>query len=64
MANTLLNAATEWLTQQGMTDVRGPVSPSMNDEVGLLVDGFDMPRRVQMPYNPPYYTDLLRTAGF
>lgn len=64
VANTLINAAAAWLREQGMTAMRGPISPSMNDEVGLLVDGFDRPAMMQMPYNPPYYSELLERAGF
>lgn len=64
VANALLNAASDWLRSQGMTQVRGPVSPSTNDEVGLLVDGFDTPPSALMPWNPPYYVDLLANAGF
>jgi 8-amino-7-oxononanoate synthase len=64
VANTLINAAAAWLREQGMNTIRGPVSPSMNDEVGLLVDGFDRPAMLQMPYNPSYYADLLEAAGF
>jgi GNAT superfamily N-acetyltransferase len=64
VANTLISSASAWLREQGMTEVRGPISPSMNDEVGLLVEGFDSPAVVQMPYNPSYYTTLLENAGF
>lgn len=64
VANSLFNAATDWLRAQGMTDVRGPISPSMNDEVGLLVDGFDMPAAAMMPYNPRTYPQLVERAGF
>lgn len=64
VANTLFNAAGFWLREQGITVMRGPVSPSMNDEVGLLVEGFDSPAMFQMPYNPPYYIELIERAGF
>ena len=30
----------------------------------MLVDGFDSPPAVMMPYNPPYYPALLEAAGF
>ena len=33
--------------------MRGPVSPSLNDEAGLLVEGFDTPSVIMMPHNPP-----------
>ena len=63
VANTLFNAAAAWLREQGMTVMRGPVSPSMNDEVGLLIEGFDSVPMMQMPYNPPYYAALFENAG-
>lgn len=64
VTNTLISAASTWLREQGRTDIRGPISPSMNDEVGLLVEGFDSPAVLQMAYNPEYYTRLLENAGF
>jgi len=64
VANTLLNAAAEWLRERGMNVMRGPVSPSMNDEVGMLCDGFDGAPTFLMPYNPPYYNTLIHDAGF
>jgi 8-amino-7-oxononanoate synthase len=64
VANTLFNAAADWLRAQGMNEVRGPISPSMNDEVGLLVDGFEYTPAAMMPYNPPHYVELIERAGF
>ena len=64
VANALLNAASDWLREQGMDTVRGPVSPSTNDEVGLLIKGFEHIPSALMPWNPPYYVDLLEKAGF
>jgi GNAT superfamily N-acetyltransferase len=64
VAQALLNAAEDWLREQGMEAIRGPENPSQNEEVGLLVDGFDRPRVVMMTYNPRYYQDLIEGAGF
>lgn len=64
VAEALLAAATEWLRGQGMEAIRGPENPSQNEEVGLLVDGFDRPRVVMMTYNPRYYQALIERAGF
>ena len=47
-----------------MTDVRGPVNPSLNYEVGLLVDGFDTPPTFLIPYNHAYYGKLIEACGF
>jgi len=63
-AEALFDAASEWLRAKEMTAIRGPVHPSVNDEYGLLVDGFDSPPVVMMPYNPPYYVDFIEQYGF
>lgn len=64
VTRALIEAACEWLRQRGRTHIRGPVNPSMNDECGLLVEGFDRPPVIMMPYNPPYYAALLEACGF
>jgi hypothetical protein len=46
-----------------MTAMRGPASPSVNDEYGLLIDGFDKPPAILMTYNPPYYQKLIEGYG-
>jgi hypothetical protein len=60
----LFSAAEEWLAGQGLTSARGPISPSMNHECGLLVDGFEHPPAIMTPWSPPYYDDLVRGAGY
>lgn len=62
--HVLLAEACAWLASKGMTDVRGPVHPSLNYEAGLLVDGFDTPPTYMIPYNLPYYEQLLVDFGF
>lgn len=62
-AHALLDAAAQWLKSKGMEVIRGPLSPSTNDECGLLVEGFDGPPVFMMPYNPPYYAQLLEGWG-
>lgn len=62
-AKALLDAAADWLRKKGRSDMRGPVNPSMNDEVGLLVEGFNEPPVVLMTYNPKYYANLLEGYG-
>ena len=63
-ARELLAAAEGWLAAHSLTSVRGPISPSMNHECGLLVDGFDTPPVIMTPWNPPYYGGLVEGAGF
>ena len=64
VAGALLDAAAGWLRARGLTGVRGPVNPTMNDVAGLLVDGFDRPPAILLPYNYPYYQGLLERWGF
>ncbi len=64
VAQALFTAACQYLADQGMTDVRGPVNPSLNYELGTLVEGFDTPPTFMMTYNPPYHHDLICGFGF
>ena len=63
-AAALFDAAAAWGRARGMTTLRGPANPSLNDEAGLLVDGFDSPPVLMMTYNPRYYVELYEKAGF
>ncbi|MFA6457428.1 MAG: hypothetical protein WCW40_11445 [Bacteroidota bacterium] len=63
VANALFDAAKKYLLSQGMNAMRGPANPSVNDEYGLLVDGFDSPPVVLMTYNPKYYETLITNYG-
>lgn len=58
VANALFAAAAAWLRERGCDTLRGPMSPSINDECGLLVEGFQTPATLMMPHNPPYYATL------
>jgi GNAT superfamily N-acetyltransferase len=64
VAAALLAAASEWCRARNHDVLRGPASFSVNDECGLLVDGFERPPTLMMPHNPRYYMDLLEHAGF
>ena len=62
-ASRLLEAAAVWGRERKMTVLRGPTNPTLNDEAGLLVDGFDSPPVLMMTYNPRYYAPLLEGQG-
>lgn len=63
VAEKLIQEATRILKREGMTSLRGPYNPSVNDECGLLVDGFQSPPMIMMPYNPPYYEKMYEELG-
>ena len=62
-AAALLQRCAGWLSARGLESMRGPVSPSTNDECGLVVEGFEHPPTLLTPHNPPYYGELLERAG-
>lgn len=64
VAGALLDAAADWLRGRGLATVRGPANLSSNEDWGLLVDGYDRDPAIMMPYNPPYYAELIEGAGF
>ena len=62
-AAALIEQAGEWARARGMDNLRGPANLSLNDECAFLLEGFDSPPMVMMPYNPPYYHDLMEKCG-
>jgi hypothetical protein len=60
----LLHTAEAWLRQRGMTRVRGPFSLSINQECGLLVEGFDTPPMLMMSHGRPYYRERIEALGY
>ena len=63
-AAALFAAASAWVKRKGMKALMGPVNLSFNHDCGLLVEGFDLPPAMMMPYNPRYYEALLTGNGF
>lgn len=60
----LLETACGWLREQGMKRVQGPFNLSINDECGLLVEGFDTPPSVMMGHARPYYAGRIEALGY
>lgn len=58
-ASALLDSALSWLQENKISHVIGPVNLSTNNTCGLLIEGFETPPFVMMPYNAPYYQQLL-----
>ncbi len=63
-AAALMRAAEQWAAARGRTRVRGPINPSLNDNGGLLVEGFDTDPAILMPHNPPEYGAYIEAAGY
>jgi hypothetical protein len=59
----LLDAAAGWLRERGRDRMVGPMDFTMNDDVGVLIEGFDREPFVRQPWHPPYYQELCEAAG-
>ncbi|MHB8492865.1 MAG: N-acetyltransferase, partial [Solirubrobacteraceae bacterium] len=58
----LLDAAADWLRERGCERMVGPADLTMNDESGILVEGFEEPVMIREPWHPPYYQQLVEGA--
>jgi GNAT superfamily N-acetyltransferase len=61
---SLMATVEGWLAERGITRISGPFSLSINDQCGLLVDGFDSPPSVMMGHARPYYAERLQALGY
>jgi hypothetical protein len=66
VASGLLEAAETWVQEQlpGANRLRGPMELDPCRSPGLLVDGYNQRSAILMPYNPPYYPELIEAAGY
>jgi GNAT superfamily N-acetyltransferase len=62
-ARALLSAAESWLRERNRSKFVGPFDFTMNDEAGVLIDGFERKPMIKQPWQHPYYQDLLEGAG-
>ena len=60
--HALLDAAAGWLRERGQERMVGPASFAMNDESGVLIEGYDLRPMILQPWNPPYYAELLEAG--
>ncbi|MQA76016.1 MAG: hypothetical protein GEU88_17060 [Solirubrobacterales bacterium] len=63
VARALIEAASGWLAERGRGRMLGPMDFTTNDEVGLLIEGYDEPSMILEPWHPPHYRALLEGLG-
>lgn len=63
-AHALVDAAVDWARGRGLTTIKGPRGLLAGDGIGLLVDGFQHRPAVGIPFNLPYYDQLVVSCGF
>jgi GNAT superfamily N-acetyltransferase len=59
----LLAAAEGWLRSHGRDRMVGPMDFTMNDESGVLIEGFEREPMIKQPWHPPYYAARCEEAG-
>ncbi len=59
----LLRAAEGWLRERGCDRAVGPMDFTMNDESGVLIEGYEREPMIKQPWHPPYYRDRCEQAG-
>ncbi len=63
VAQALFRQVDQDMQAWGVRKIIGPLNPSFNDSIGILVEGFDHPPYYEMPHNPDYYEELILTCG-
>jgi len=64
VARSLLAAAEGWARSKGRHRLLGPMTLDTKGEMGVLVEGFDSPPRIGMPYHLPHVGRLIEEAGY
>src|ERR687893_1136856 len=59
----LLGAAEGWLRSKGRDHMVGPMDFTMNDESGVMIEGFERVPMIKQPWHPPYYAARAEEAG-
>ena len=64
VAAALLGAAEEWLRERGRSRLLGPMDFTTNDEVGILIEGYELRPMILQNWHPPFYKELLEELGY
>lgn len=64
VAVALIDAATEWAAAKGRARILGPMDFTTNEEIGILVEGFERRPMILEPWHPPFYGELIEAEGF
>jgi GNAT superfamily N-acetyltransferase len=64
VARALLDAATKWARERGRDRILGPMDFTTNDELGILIEGYERRPMILEPWHPPHYRELVEAEGF
>ena len=63
VVTALVDAASEWARGKGRERILGPMDFTTNDEVGILIEGYERRPMILEPWHPPYYRELIEAEG-
>lgn len=63
VGQALIDAAAKWLLRRGMRRMRGPISLTMNDEIGVLIEGFETPPVLMMNHSRVWQDRIALSTG-
>jgi GNAT superfamily N-acetyltransferase len=63
LLDALLEAAASWCRAHGCDRMVGPMNFALNDEAGILIEGFEHEPLIREPWTPPYYQRRCEQAG-
>src|SRR5205085_773399 len=61
--HSMLNTAESWLRERECERMVGPMDFQMNDESGVLIEGFELEPMIRQPWQPPYYRQRFEEIG-
>jgi hypothetical protein len=64
VAGSLLETAAGWAAEKGRGRILGPMDFTTNDEIGILIEGFERRPMILENWHPPFYMELIESAGF
>jgi hypothetical protein len=64
VAGALLAAASQWGAAKGRSRILGPMDFTTNDEIGILIEGYERRPMILEPWHPPFYRELIEAEGF
>jgi len=62
--SALFGTAENWLRENGMQNAIGPFNLGINQELGILVEGFETPPRIMTTHSPRYYGAAIEACGY
>ena len=64
VSRALFETAEQWCREKGLDKIIGPCNPTPSHIIGCLLNDYDNPPVIQIPYNPQFYPGLIENSGY